>query len=459
METLIIIITTILIGVIIAFIIIKHLFFSSKIDKISTLMDQGYYNEAIKELKVVLNKNDRDAHSHYLLGECYYNQNNYEWAMPEYKSVLKLNDYNQHFSEHQVRAKMAAIYLHYNKLEEAQKEFLLMTKLQPNNFMNYYNIGKIFQDRNFLDNAYTYYKRALHINPQHADSLFKAGEVSYYQKRFGDALVEFQTVLNINRQLIKANYYIGMIHLQSKNFAQAIGEFDKSVLDPEFKLPSLAQKGRALFECGEVDKAIIELERAYRLIKTDDTTALAIKYYLSLCYEETRKLDKAIELWEAISRIRPTYQDVADKLANYSELRVDDKIKDFLIASNTDFLETCKNIVTYLDHEIIDVTAGKENRIDIVASENESKWRNTRKNKRFIRIIRSNDIIGDSVIRDVLEETKLVGGTKAMIIASNKFSRQAVEFAKTRPIDLIDRNGLSKLLNKIEINQKQSQND
>ncbi len=450
MSPVIVITILIIIGIIIASIVIKNVFFSSKLEKISRLMDSGNYQSAIKDLKFIINKNASDAKAHYLLGECYFSIQNFEWAMPEFKQVLKLNKFGHNLSEHSVRSRLAQIYLNYGKAEEAQKEFLLMTKLQPNNFMNYYNIGRIFRERGYLDNAYKYITKAIDINPKHADSLFTAGEISYQQGRLSDCSFEMTQLLKEKPEYLKAHYYLGMVQFNSKNYAQAIKEFELSSRDPDFRLTSLAQKGRALFENRNIENAIIELERAKRLIKKEDSVALAIRYYLSLCYESKRQLDKAIELWEEIHKINANYQDVPEKLATYEELRSDDKIKDILTASDADFLVMCKLIIKFFGFNILDLEAKKGNVVNIVATEAESKWRNTRKIKRFIRFVRTNDIIGDTGVREVMDLMKETGASKSMLVISNKFSRQAMDYATTRPIDLIDKKGLSKLLKRIE---------
>ncbi len=459
MPNVAIISTLIVIGVIISAVIIKNVFFSSKLEKISKLMDATNYKSAIKELKLLINKNSSDSKAHFLLGECYYLTGNMEWAMPEYKQVLKLRNFGQHYSEHAVRSRLAEIYLNYGKAEEAQKEFLLMTKLQPNNYRNYYQIGKIFKDRGYMDSAYKYISKALSLNPKHVDSLFTAGEISYNQGRHSDCALAMTTLLKEKPDFTKAHYYLGMFQFNSKNLGQAIKEFELASRDPDFRLPALAQKGRALFESRSIESAIIELERAKRLIKKEDGVALAIRYYLSLCYENQRKLDKAIELWEEINRINPNYQDVADKLVNYDELRTDDKIKDLLTASDADFIEMCKNIVQFFGFTVLDMNHKNSNIIDVIATESESKWRNTRKIKRFIKFVRTNDIVGDSLVREVVDLMKENGASKSMLVISNKFSRQATDYATTRPIDLIDKDGMSKLLKRIEKKNASGEND
>jgi len=269
-----IIVVFIAIVLIIVILILKKVFSSSQIEHAAKLMDNGNYSDAIKILKSLINKNDLNSKAHFLLGECYLRQENFEWAMPEYKNVLKISKYSEGFSEAKVRERLADIFLHYNMLEEAQKEFLLISQLQPNNYQIYYRIGKIFKDRNYLTNAYSYLKKAISINPKHLDSLFLAGEISYDQKRYSDALEELQLVLRIEPEYYKAHYYLGMVHMINQNYNFAIPEFDFAIKDPEFKLVALSQKGRALFESRNIEKAIIELERAIRLIKTENVTSL-----------------------------------------------------------------------------------------------------------------------------------------------------------------------------------------
>ena len=49
------------------------------------------------------------------------------------------------------------------------------------------------------------------------------------------------------------------------------------------------------------------------------------------------------------------------------------------------------------------------------------------------------------------EDMKSLSVHRAMIIASSTFTRQAIEFAETRPIELMDREKLQLLLNKREL--------
>ena len=60
------------------------------------------------------------------------------------------------------------------------------------------------------------------------------------------------------------------------------------------------------------ERAIAELARAVRLPGPEtDAEALYARYFLSLAYEQTRQLDKAIEQWERIEQAKPGFEGVA----------------------------------------------------------------------------------------------------------------------------------------------------
>ena len=73
--------------------------------------------------------------------------------------------------------------------------------------------------------------------------------------------------------------------------------------------------------------------------------ALYGRYFLALCHEKTRNLDKAIEQWEKIYQKKASFRDVAEKLTQYQEYRTDDHMKDYLTCGKEEFAEICKAVV------------------------------------------------------------------------------------------------------------------
>jgi len=123
-------------------------------------------------------------------------------------------------------------------------------------------------------------------------------------------------------------------------------------------------------------------------------------------------------------------------------------MKDFLTASQDEFSEICKNIVAKLGLSTTDIS-DIPNGCQVIATEQESKWRNARKMPRLVRLLRVADVLDLSSVRSIHEEMKKLGVMRGTIIASTRFARSAQEYAETRPIELIDKERLKDLLSGI----------
>jgi len=239
-----------------------------------------------------------------------------------------------------------------------------------------------------------------------------------------------------------------MINKNNSVYNQAITCFEDAQKDTEFRQRSRLMKGQCLFELGDFPNALIDLERAAKDITEEDSIALAVRYSLAAVYERLRDLPAAITQWEIIAKVKPAYNDVLEKLSTYQELRTDDKLKDFMTASNTGFEDMCRVTVKAMGFDIVKFTADGGNHAVILASEPESKWRNTKVSNKLIHIFRDTDTISEQIVRNIQEEMKKVNANKAICISTNKFSQGARDFAAARPIDLVDKSGLADILKK-----------
>jgi hypothetical protein len=181
-----------------------------------------------------------------------------------------------------------------------------------------------------------------------------------------------------------------------------------------------------------------------------DMSTLYARYFLAHCYEKIRNLDKAIEQWELIYQKKPSFRDVAEKLSQYQDLRTDDRIKDFITAQQELFQSMCKSVVQAMKLEIRDLE-DIQNGCQIIASESESKWRNARKMPRLIWFLRIAEMVNETKIRMILEKMKKLNITRSIVITSSNFSKMALDYAESRPVELYDKDKLKELLYKIKI--------
>ncbi len=453
MPTLVILITVlgIAFGVFI-FILIKSIVNPKKVATLNELIGQGKSSQAVRVAKAMLAKDPRDTETHYLLGKAYLKDGKPELALMEFKTVNQIAAFGGYCKEKDFRRDIAQLYTQFGNHEEALKEYLLLIKLEPYEADHYYQAGFLFEERNNRDKAQAYYKKALENDPRHSDSHFRLGLILYKNNRTQEARAELETALKAQKDNYKAHFYMGRIYKDSNDYTSALREFEQAQKDPEHKVKALVERGSCFMNMKNYDRAVSELERAVKL--TEDPVAnetLYARYFLSICYEKNRSLDKAIEQWEAIYSKKPTFRDVAEKLSQYQDLRSDDRVKDYITSSNDHFVEICRQVVQQSmnlnPRDVEEIPSG----CLIIAVESDSgKWRNTRKMPQMIKFLRIPEMVEEATLRGTQEEMKKQGLTRATVITSSSFSRSAQEFAENRPINLISKDQLQEILKKVD---------
>ena len=426
--------------------ILSSYVFPRKIEEIARLVEAGQTKLAIRKLLEIIEKDDRNSYAHYLLAEAYLKENNIQYAILEYRQVLKLSKFDEKVNEIAIRTKLAKIYIQRKSLDEARKEYLLLTKIDPANPQHYYELGMIYFNADQSDKAAPYFKKTITINSEHAMSYYFLGQIYYKMNIYQDAKQMFLEAIKHDQSNYRAHYFLGLVLRQIGDYEWAIKEFEIAQKDDDIKIKCFLAKGTCFIEKELYPKAIIEFERGLKFAKRGSDTELNLRYFLAEAQEKMRDLHSAIFNWEKIVEVNKGFRDVQDKLKSYSEFRQDDHIKDFMIAGLAQFEHLSRKIVEVMGLMILDIDIISDTDIEIVATETEGKWRNTRKTNRIIRIIRTTDTIGDRMLRAIHESMKPKNATRAIIISTGEYSQQAIEFSNTRPIELMSKTELIKLL-------------
>lgn len=417
-----------------------------RIDEIAHMIEAGQTKQAIKKLTEILEKDDRNSYAHYLLAEAYVKENNIKFAIVEYRQVLKYGKYNEKLREVDVRTKLAKMYQEQGTLEEAKNEYLILTKLEPDNYKHFFELGSIYFKTNTLDRALVFFKKSISLNSQDEQSYYYLGQIYYQNNLFPDAKQSFLDAIKIEPNNYRAHYFLGLVLRQMSDFEWAIKEFDIAQKSEELKVKCFLAKGSCHMQKGMLPKAIQEFERGLKFARKGSDTELGLRYYLAESCEKTRDLHSAIYQWEKIVETKPNFRDVQAKLKNYSEFRQDDHIKDFLISGLSQFEHTCRKIVEAMNFNITDINIINDTDIEIVATESEGKWRNTRQTNRLIRILRSTDTIQEKFLRALHENMKAKNATRIIVISTGDYAQSAIDFANTRPIELYSKNELINML-------------
>jgi tetratricopeptide (TPR) repeat protein len=444
-----IVILIIVVGIVLAIvtiIVVRSIVAPRRISTLADQVKQHRTNAAIKTAKKILQKEPRNVDAHYLLGLAYLDEKKPELALMELKTVNQIGNFEGYTKEVPFRLKIAELYSDFNQAEEALKEYLILLKRDPKNADLYYRVGRLFEDRNRTDKAGGYFKKAVELEPHHADAHFRLGLLLYRAKRTNEAKVEFESAIRSQSQHNEAYYYLGRIQKDSKDYISALSSLEKAARNPDLKVKALVERGTAYMSMNNIDRATAELERAVKLSQNDAAPEVLYgRYFLAKCYEHTRSLEKAIEQWELIYRQKQNFRDVAQKLADYQDLRTDDRVKDYLTAGQDEFLELCEQAAAHLGLQIRDVDPISEG-CQIMAFEPQNKWRNARRMAKMVWFLRLANVVDEATIREMHEEMKKQNVMRGILVSSSGFSRLAEQFAETRPIDLVGREKLQRLL-------------
>ncbi len=433
--------------------VVKSFIAPQKIAGIDKLISNGKYSPAIKAAKAIIARNPRDTEARYLLGKAYLADGKAELALMEFKTVNATAIFSKTIPEAEFRKTIAQLFLKYNQPDEALKEFLLLIKLEPFQAEHYYNAAQMFEQRDNSEQAIQYYRKAVETDPKHATAHAALGFLLFKNKQMTDAKTEISLALKLDPKNSKAYFFQGKLLRESHDYANALAAFEKALREPEFKQKALIERGCCYIEANSLEKAIVEFDRAIKA-STDDSSndTLHARYFLATCYEKQRDIDKAIGQWEKIFVKKRNFRDVGEKLTQYQELRSNDHMKEYLTASKDDFFTICKALTNKcLELAVREIKETKYG-CSLIAVENDAeKWRNVRKMPRMILFYRDPNMIEDAFLRTLQEEMKKQSIIRGIVITSSGFTRAALEFAESRPLELINKDKLEQMLSQADV--------
>jgi len=441
----IIIIGSIVVGI--AIIVIKIVVSPRRVQHLAQLYKQRKYTTAIKIAKQILAKDPRNHEAHYYLGLCYLADKKPELALMELKIVNQMGVFDGAINEEPFRNTIAELFVRFNQTEEAQKEYLLLIKLNPNNAKYYYEAGVLFELRNQADKAVKYYKKATELDRRHADAFGRLGSILYRAKRLTEARDYLEQAVKLQAENVHACFSLGKIYKEAKEFQAALRYFEKSMKSPELKSKSLLERATCYISMGDLGQATIELDRAIRS-STDDSNpeSLYSRYLLAYCYEQSRNFNDALVQWERIQELKPNFRDVPAKLEQYQDLRSEDVIKDYLTFGDEDFQNLCIEIIQKMGNRIQDsMRTDKAWQFATINNQN-TKWRNAKQLPTLYQFVRDTDTIEEPILRDFHEAMKAGNYNKGVFVSCSNFSRGAREFTESRPIELVDKDRILSIL-------------
>jgi len=202
-------------------------FFINELKNAKVTLDNGFFEEAIEELELLLDKYPNNSIVNFRLGYAYKEKKNYEKAAQYFKEAKRINPYNLTYSE---------IIVTLAKIQES--------------------LGQDEYTRQDYQLALQYFNKALEFDSTYAPVMFRIGNI-YYKIKDYDLAIEYYRNGIKNSDLSPKKYkylnQLGKFYAKANNNEKAVEVFDK-VLDiqPGY-VPALFEKSKIFKSQGNVD--------------------------------------------------------------------------------------------------------------------------------------------------------------------------------------------------------------
>ncbi|RNC67196.1 MAG: PEP-CTERM system TPR-repeat protein PrsT [Desulfuromonadales bacterium] len=186
--------------------------------------------------------------------------------------------------------RLKGMYLYTKKdYDQAITEFQSSLKLQQNPG-TYYYLGLSYYKRNELENALSQFRKALDLAPSHHQARLLTSLVLLQQKRVDDAIAEAKRVIEADDRNPVAHNILGNAYIAKGMVDEGLKEFNRALeLEPRF-LDAHVKKGIVSLARGKTAEGEAELETAVKVAPE----VLNSRYLLATYYMRTNRKDKAI---------------------------------------------------------------------------------------------------------------------------------------------------------------------
>jgi tetratricopeptide (TPR) repeat protein len=270
------------------------------------LLQQGKLEEAKDTLEEDLRQNPSSAEGYGLLGLVCTAEKDYAGALAAFQQGLKLNPRSTG-----IRNDLGNLYVLQGKLDEGEKEFREVLRLEPRNPEANYDLGLVLLEKKDAAAAIPYFQQ---VHPATTPSRINLVKAYLEAGRSAEALRMAQELSAAEKDNVQVHFTLGVL-LASENQTHAAQlELEKAnALQPQaFEI--LHNLGGVYLQNGELARAELMLQRALKL-RPDSAETL---YLLGRVYTaELKPVDALDELVRA-HKLAPENTDVIYALARVS---------------------------------------------------------------------------------------------------------------------------------------------
>jgi len=419
----------------------------ASLEELELLFKRGQYQQVIGELQKLLEQDETHKRARLLLAQALQKKGDHSAAVLEFRQAIKGKG-AQELRRAVVHQGLAESLTALGRMNEARDEYLLWTQAEPANAEPFYRVGEIYSRSNDMTKAIGFLTRATQINARQAEALQLLGQCHYQMQAYQDARAALLQAVKLRPDFPLASYFLGLTLRYLGDHEWALKELEKAEKSEDVRVKAILAKGMVLIDAGNFSRAMMELDRGVKFAPAGTEVSFNMRYLLAQAAEKNRDISKAIENWEIIENLKPGFRDVRQKLKEYSEYRIDDNMKDFMIASRDKFEAAARKLVEGMGYAISSLTLINDTLLVCVALEPESGKR-TRRQNTYFHICRDLDPLSEATVRDVQEKMRESHSARAIILTAGDVSSMAADYVSSRPIEIYERSRMAELFKSV----------
>ena len=404
----------------------------------------------LRDIDKRLTHNPRDPEALLDAGDIYYQEKNWELAYKTYGTLLELTSSHPALDEFLINQRLGLTAIKTNRIDEAYKALVTAKSIKNDDFEVNYNLGSLeFQRKNY-EKAIQHFQQARLKDPDHAPTLRGLGHSLFKMKKYKEALAFIRKAIDLAPDDKESLYTLAECYSEANQTEQALKIFAHLRPDPVMGPSACLFSGTINISQHQIEKAIEDFEIGLKHENIKPDILLELKYRLATALLKQQEIGRAITLLREIQSINASYKDVAILISRYQEINANKNVQIYMMAPQADFIALCRKIVMgYYKNaktKITNIAVNSSEWVDLLTEVDTPKWSDVV----MFRFIRSQGAVGELIVRDFHSHLKEVKAGKGICITIVGFSEGARRYTEARLIDLIDKEKLTAMLNRVD---------
>ncbi|MCR4742510.1 MAG: tetratricopeptide repeat protein [Treponema sp.] len=417
---------------------------------ISSRVQKKGKSAILKEAEKKLTHDPHNVLALKTVGEIHYNDKNWEKCWNVYKTLYDISAAHIEVDVAKAAGRMGIAAYNMGKIEDATNSLMISVRKNPEDFDTNLYLGKALFDKGTYDKAIYCLKKARTLNTENIEVLRLLGLSFFRCQKYRDSLPFLKRALDERPDDKETLFNMAVAMAECGMGDKALKIFMHLRPDPLFGAQSCLEAGKMHEKVKDFKSAVADYEIAMKLETVPDNILVQIRYRCGNDYIAMNDISSGLACLKKIQASTPGYKDVDQLVLRYSELNQNKNLQIYLLSGTSDFVALCRKIISTYHGDcfvkVEDVEVASEC-VEIICSVENPKWQA----KEIFRFYRTQTIVGDMFIREFHGKVRDSKCDKGVCVTMGAFSESGHKYIEGRPIDLIEKEALQKLLKKINV--------